>query len=320
MVVMTQKPTTIAPALHLISIKKGGMDATLWPGRPELTQGGAMSVINTNIQSMVGLNNLRVTGLGLSESLERLSSGYRINKAADDPSGLAIATGQTSQIRGIEMAIQNSEDTINLIQTADAALSESDNILQRMRELAVRAANEAVLTTADRTKLNNEFGSLMSELNRKANAVTFNTKHILNGATTLATGASAQVGPDNSTVNRLTISIKNTRPVSLGGDITAQKLTTTTKAQSAITLISGAITSVAAIRAGLGTLQRRLGNIINDLTAEDINISAARSRIQDTDFSAQISTFTKLQILQQSGTAILAQANAQPQSVLQLLH
>jgi len=278
-----------------------------------------MSIINTNIQSQIGLNNLRVTNKGITESLERLSSGYKINKAADDPSGLAIATGQTMQVRGIRMAVQNAEDTINLIQTADGALKETDEILQRMRELSVRAANEAVLTTSDRTKLNNEFQSLMSELNRKANAVTFNTKKILNGATTLATGAKAQIGANNAAEYQLTISIKDTRPANIGGNITAQVLTTAAKAQSAITKVSGAITSVAAIRANLGVLQRRLNHIVNDLTAEDINISAARSRIQDTDFAAQISTFTKLQILQQSGTAILAQANAQPQSVLQLL-
>lgn len=278
-----------------------------------------MSIINTNVQSMIGLNNLRVTNLGLTESLERLSSGYRINKAADDPSGLAIATGQTQQIRGIRMAVQNAEDTINLIQTADGALKETDEILQRMRELAVRSANEAVLTTSDRTKLNQEFNALMSELQRKANAVTFNTKKILNGATTLKTGAAAQIGPNNAAEYRLTISIKDTRPANLNGDISAQKITTLATAQTAITKISGAITSVAAIRANLGVLQRRLRHVVNDLTAEDINISASRSRIQDTDFAAQISTFTKLQILQQSGTAILAQANAQPQSVLQLL-
>jgi flagellin len=208
---------------------------------------------------------------------------------------------------------------MNLIQTADGALKETDEILQRMRELSVRAANEAVLTTADNLKLHAEFSSLMSELQRKANAVTFNTKKILNGSTTLAAGAKAQIGPNNSTEYQLVIKIVDTRPAALNGSIAAQKITTTASAQAAITKISGAITSVAAIRANLGVLQRRLRHVVNDLTAEDTNISSARSRIQDTDFAAQISVFTKLQILQQSGTAILAQANAQPQSVLQLL-
>lgn len=279
-----------------------------------------MSIINTNIQSLTGLNNLRITNLGISGSLEKLSSGFRINKAADDPSGLAIVTGMTAQIRGIRMAVQNAEDTINLIQTADGALKETDEILQRMRELAVRAANEAVLTTADRTKLNQEFSSLMSELTRKAQAVTFNTKTILNGGDSLSTGAPAQIGPQNTATHRLTIKIPTTLPSKLAGNnLETMKLTTTAKAQSAIQVVNSAIISIAAIRSGLGTLQRRLGHIINDLTSEDINISAARSRIRDTDFAAQISEFTKLQILQQSGTAILAQANAQPQSVLQLL-
>lgn len=276
-----------------------------------------MSVINTNIQSQVGINNLRVTNLGISTALERLSSGYRINKSADDPSGLAIATLQTAQIRGLRTAVQNAEDTINLIQTADGALKETDSILQRMRDLAVRAANQAVLTTADQAKLNAEFQALMSELDRKASAVTFNTKKILDGTTALKTGAVAQIGPNNATEYRLTITIPDTQPAALS--ISTQKITSVKVAQSAITKISRAINSVAAMRSNLGVTQRRLGHIINDLTAEDINISAARSRIQDTDFAAEISNFTKLQILQQSGTAILAQANAQPQSVLQLL-
>ncbi len=276
-----------------------------------------MSVINTNIQSQVGINNLRVTNLGISTALERLSSGYRINKSADDPSGLAIATLQTAQIRGLRTAVQNAEDTINLIQTADGALKETDSILQRMRDLAVRAANQAVLTTADQAKLNAEFQALMSELDRKASAVTFNTKKILDGTTALKTGAVAQIGPNNAAEYRLTITIPDTQPAALS--ISTQKITSVKLAQSAITKISRAINSVAAMRSNLGVTQRRLGHIINDLVAEDINISAARSRIQDTDFAAEISNFTKLQILQQSGTAILAQANAQPQSVLQLL-
>jgi flagellin len=283
-----------------------------------------MSVINTNINTQVGLNNLRVTNLQISGALEKLSSGFRINKAADDPSGLAIATGMTAQIRGIRVAIGNAEDNINLIQTADGALKETDAILQRMRDLAVRASNEAPLTSADRTKLNNEFVTMRAELDRKAAAVTFNTKAIMNGSVTnLATaGLKAQIGPDNGAVYRMSVVIPSTQAAALGataGALTGTNLTSVTTAQKSINIVNSAIEEIAATRSALGVLQRRLGHVINDLTAQDINISAARSRIQDTDFATEISNFTKLQILQQSGTAILAQANAQPQSVLQLL-
>jgi flagellin len=283
-----------------------------------------MSVINTNINTQVGLNNLRVTNLQISGALEKLSSGFRINKAADDPSGLAIATGMTAQIRGIRVAIGNAEDNINLIQTADGALKETDAILQRMRDLAVRASNEAPLTSADRTKLNNEFVTMRAELDRKAAAVTFNTKAIMNGSVTnlAVAGLKAQIGPDNGAVYRMSVIIPSTQAAALGataGALTGTNLTSVTTAQKSINIVNSAIEEIAATRSALGVLQRRLGHVINDLTAQDINISAARSRIQDTDFATEISNFTKLQILQQSGTAILAQANAQPQSVLQLL-
>ena len=279
-----------------------------------------MSVINTNINTQVGLNNLRVTNLQISGALEKLSSGFRINKAADDPSGLAIATGMTAQIRGIRVAIGNAEDNINLIQTADGALKETDAILQRMRDLAVRGANEAPLTAADRVKLHSEFTALRSELNRKATAVTFNTKQILNGTQLGGAGLAAQIGPDNGAFYRMSVVIPSTQPAALAtADVTTATVSTAAGAQTAIDTINSAIEEIAATRSSLGVLQRRLNHVINDLTAQDINISAARSRIQDTDFAQEISNFTKLQILQQSGTAILAQANAQPQSVLQLL-
>lgn len=333
-----------------------------------------MSVINTNINALTGLSNLRKTNLGIRNSLEKLSSGYAINKAADDPAGLAIVQGMQAQIGGIRMAIQNSEDTINLIQTADGALVETGEILQRMRDLAVRAANQAPLNGSDRLKLQQEFLSLRDELNRKSAAITFNTKqlfvrqgqagqfgipeldkYVTSTARTFSTQV-AQVGPDNGTQYRLNITISSMDTSGLGlgvaqttvqenysyqgylSVIQANKLstgyimlvgddpTTSTNlstgvgnAQKAITAVDNAINQVARLRAALGVQQRRLVHIVNDLTAQDINISASKSRILDANMAVEISAFTKLQILQQSGTAILAQANAQPQSVLQLL-
>jgi len=273
-----------------------------------------MSVINTNVNSLVGLSNLYKTNKGISSSLEKLSSGYRINKAADDPSGLAIASCMTAQIGGIRTAVQNAEDAISLIQTADGSLIETSAILQRMRDLSVRAANAATLTASDMARLNSEFLSLMTEITRKSNAITFNTLKMFDG--TYGTKA-AQIGPDNGANYRMSIILSTTTPTTLA--IVANRINSVGGAQSAITKVNSAINMVSNQRARLGTMQRRLNHIINDLSAADINISAARSRIMDADMAVEISNFTKLQILQQSGTAILAQANAQPQSVLQLL-
>jgi len=303
---------------------------------------GKMAVINTNVSALIGLNNLRLTNLGLKTSLQRLSSGLRINQASDDPSGLAIAKGMEGQIGGIRAATQNAEDAINLIHTADGALSETHDILLRMRDLAVRAANEAVLTTNDVIRLNDEFCSLKEELERKSHAVTFNTKVLFSGL--FASGLDTQIGPDNGFQYRITIQISatdlmalslNTVTYTYGGavalysfvrsgvvlyDSTVGTVASQNEcAQSAITKINSAIERISNTRSRLGVQERRLNHIIDDLAAEDINISAAKSRIIDADMAQEIAEFTRLQILQQSGTAILAQANAQPQSVLQLL-
>jgi len=274
-----------------------------------------MTVINTNISSLIGMNNLRLTNLGLQTSLARLSSGLRINWAADDPSGLAIAKGMEAQIGGIRTAVQNAEDGINLIRTADGSLAATHEILLRMRDLAVRAANEATLTSADMTRLDNEFQSLVAEIDRKADAVTFNTKNLFNGD--YAAGQVLQIGADNAGTYQLTVTIQSLSSAAglgLGDD-----LTTLANAQAAITAVQSAIDIVSDVRSNLGIQERRLNYIIDDLKAADINISAAKSRIMDADMAVEISEFTRLQILQQSGTAILAQANAQPQSILQLL-
>jgi flagellin len=277
-----------------------------------------MSVVNTNISGLIGLNNLRLTNLGLQTSLERLSSGLRINHAADDPSGLAIAKGMEAQIGGIRTAVQNAEDGINLIRTADSSLSETQDILLRMRDLAVRAANEATLTTADMTRLDNEFQSLKDELDRKSEAVTFNTKTLFNG--TFSAGLVLQIGPDNMAggVMRLSVFIPTLSASQIMLTVGIET-TSVGAAQDAIDAVQSALNIISDLRANLGIQERRLGHIIDDLKAADINISAAKSRIYDADMAVEISEFTRLQILQQSGTAILAQANAQPQSVLQLL-
>jgi flagellin len=293
-----------------------------------------MTVINTNISALIGLNNLRLTNLGLTTSLERLSSGLRINKGADDPSGLAIAKGMEAQIGGIRTAVSNAEDGISLIHTADGALAETHDILMRMRDLGVRAANEATLTTRDISRINNELQSLKAELRRKSQAETFNTKVLFSGGYSATNAQMLQIGPDNGTNMRLTLQIYAMTASGLflnnvkgtWGAVAGSLMISTNAALGAVSMawltidnVNSAINFVSDMRAALGIQERRLGHIIDDLKAQDINISAAKSRIWDADMATEITNFTRLQILQQSGTAILAQANAQPQSILQLL-
>jgi flagellin len=272
---------------------------------------------------LVGMNNLRLTGLGLQTSLERLSSGLRINRGADDPSGLAIAKVMEAQIGGVRVAEQNAQDAKSLIHTADGALNETQNILFRMRDLAVRASNQATLTTSDIRRINDEFTSLKNEIERKSIGVTFNTKVLFSGAFSGA-GQVIQVGPDNGTTMKMTIFIQKMNLEGLGLSSTVAgaaniQFSSAVSAQVAITFIQSALNMTSSARASLGIQERRIDYLINDLSAEDINISAAKSRIIDADMASEISNFTRLQILQQSGTAILAQANAAPQSILQLL-
>jgi len=288
-----------------------------------------MTVVNTNISAMIGLNNMRITGLGLQKTLERLSSGLRINVGADDPSGLAIAKGMEAQIGGLRTATQNAENGISLIHTADGALAETHNILMRMRDLALTAASEATLTTSDQQKLSNEFVSLKAELQRKSAAVTFNTKTLFGGTTFGGSGQRLQIGPDNGINHIITVNIATMTLTGLnldnstvlhsgfagGGDVKFNAA----EALSYLDLVDSAINTVSNARASLGIQERRLNYIIDDMKAQDINISAAKSRIIDADMAVEITEFTRLQILQQAGTAILAQANAQPQSILTLL-
>jgi len=274
-----------------------------------------MTVINTNISSLIGMNNLRLADLGLRTSLARLSSGLRINWASDDPSGLAIAQGMAGQIGGIRTAVQNGEDGVNMIHTADGSLAETQSILLRMRDLSVRAANEATLTSADRYRLENEFSALQSEIVRKSQAVTFNTKVLFSGG--FSGGIVLQLGPDNGTNFQVSVTITGVTLSNLG--IQSASVSSVQSAQVAISTVNTALNNISDIRASLGITERRINSVINDLKAQDINISAARSRIMDADMASEISEFTRLQILQQTGTAILAQANAQPQSILQML-
>jgi flagellin len=275
------------------------------------------SIINTNINSLNTQRNLSASQSSLSTAMQRLSSGLRINSGADDASGLAIATKMDSQIRGMNVAIRNSNDAISFAQTADGGLSKITDSLQRMRELAVQGANG----TTDNASLSAEFTQLQSEITRVSGSTNFNGTNTL-GATA-ASGINFQVGA-GTTVNDvvtvtgttdLTAATSNTAKAAAG----AVSVATSTGSSAAITAIDAAIVEVNSSRATFGAVQNRFQSIVSNLQISSENQSAAKSRIMDTDFAAETANLTRAQILQQAGTAMLAQANSSPNGVLALL-
>ncbi|WP_068777453.1 flagellin [Paenibacillus sp. FJAT-26967] len=276
--------------------------------------------INHNISSYNAQRQLSTNNNAQSKSLEKLSSGYRINRAADDAAGLAISEKMRNQIRGLEQASKNSLDGISLIQTAEGALNETHAMLQRMGELFTQAANE-VLTTSDTAKIKTEVTALSDQIDAIANQTQFNTKKLLNGDTT---SLKFQVGAnENETISLSLVSMK---AAALGVDagtlvdLGASTAATMNKdASDNMKLVQTAIDTVSTTRSNLGAVQNRLEHTINNLGTTAENLQAAESRIRDVDMAKEMSEFTKNGILQQAATAMLAQANQQPQGVLQLL-
>ena len=268
--------------------------------------------INTNIASLNAQRYLGQSQGLLSKSLSRLSSGLRINSSADDAAGLAISNRMTAQIRGLNQAVRNANDGISLVQTAEGALNEATNVLQRIRELAVQAVNDTY-SNSDRSSLNTEVSALKSELDRIANNTEFNSTTLLNGDYT--TTKTFQIGANKSQTVGLTI--KSVMAVDLYvNDIS---VTSAAAATSALSKIDKALDSISDIRAGLGAMQNRFSSTVSNLQNVSENLSASRSRILDADFANETAEMTKAQILIQSGTAMLAQANQLPQQVLSLL-
>lgn len=273
-------------------------------------------VINTNVAALNTMRRLTDTNNMLSTSMERLSSGLRVNSAKDDAAGLAIANGMTSQIRGMGVAVRNSNDGISLAQTAESALGVITDTMQRMRDLSVQASNGAAVTGSDRNKLQTEFKSLNDELQRVIKNTEFNGKKILNGS--LGTGANVQVGANTAADNQIAISISNISGV-IASVFTASIGSNAGSGLDAITAIDNAIKSVDTVRAKLGAVQNRLVTTVRNLQASIENQSAARSRITDTDFAQETAKLSRSRILQQAGTAMLTQANQSPNNVLGLL-
>jgi len=276
-------------------------------------------IINHNISAMNSYRALQGTNDSVSSSLEKLSSGFRINKAGDDAAGLAISEKMRGQIRGLDMGTKNAQDGISLIQTAEGALSETHSILQRMRELAVQSANDTN-TTTDRTELQKEMNQLRQEIDRIADNTEFNTKVLMTGNFSTQ-GLRFQVGANSGQFVSLKFSSMKSSSLGVSGSqlSTALSITSATTADSAITTINNAIERVSAQRSKFGAMQNRLEHTINNLRNVSENLQGAESRIRDVDMAREMMSFSKDKILAQSGTSMLAQANSSPQGVLSLL-
>ncbi|NNK94302.1 MAG: flagellin FliC [Desulfobacterales bacterium] len=268
-------------------------------------------VIGTNVASLNAQRNLNSTQNLLNRSMQRLSSGLRINSAKDDAAGLAISDRMTSQVRGLNQAARNANDAISLAQTAEGALQETTNLLQRMREIAVQAGNDTN-SASDRASLQDEFDELVLEITRISDQTSFNNTNILDGTFT----GIFQIGANASE----TITVALTQDMDAAAlAVNALTVDSNVNAGAAITAIDTAIGTVDTVRGNLGATQSRLESTIANLTNISENISAARSRILDADIAAETSAMTKASILQQAGVAVLAQANQTPQLALSLL-
>lgn len=271
--------------------------------------------VNTNIASLNAQRNLSLTQVSLNKSLQRLSSGLRINSAADDAAGLAISEGMKSQIRSMNQAVRNANDGVSLVQVAEGALNEVSNVLGRMRELTTQAATNT-LTATQRSYVNGEYLQLKSEITRIANATDFNGTKLLQSAKSIA----IQVGTGSKAYDKIAIKLaimsagaNGLNLGSIGGASGG------VHAQPELSVIDKAINAVSKQRASLGAVQNRLQSTINNLQVASENTSAAQSRIADADIAAETANMTRANILVQAGTAILAQANQAPQAALSLL-
>lgn len=275
--------------------------------------------VNTNVPSRFAQRQLGRNQAAAQKSLERLSTGLRINSAADDAAGLAISNKFRSQIRSLEQAARNASDGISVIQTAEGALDQMGEILTRMRELGIQSANGS-LTDTDRTFIDGEFQSLSAELNRIAETTDFNGQKLLNGSA--SAGIAFQVGAGNTTNDRITVSIANTQASQLGTagtKLNTQGVSTVTKSQNALGIIDAAITQISNTRSNLGASQNRLTVTIDNIGTSVENLAAANARIRDVDVARETAQLTRAQILVQAGVSVLAQANQAPQVALSLL-
>ncbi len=268
-----------------------------------------MTVINTNVSSLISQNALKVNNRAMSTAMNQLSTGNRINSAKDDAAGLAISENMTSQIRGLRVAVRNANDGISLAQTAEGAMIEISNMMQRMRELAVQAATGTV-SDSQRDFLNTEFTQLQTQISNTISQTKWN------GFNVLSTGSVAftiQVGAESGSQTVVVTS------AGITGAYTTSALTTTGAASSAMSALDAGLNTVNSARATLGAVVSRLTSVADNLTNVTQNLAESRSRVRDTDYAAATTELARTQIIQQAGMAVLAQANQLPQSVLALL-
>src|SRR5574343_1927308 len=263
------------------------------------------AVINTNITSLNAQRNLATAQSAMNQSIQRLSSGLRVNSSKDDAAGMAIASRMDAQIRGQDVAVRNANDAISFAQTAEGAVSKVSDSLQRMRELAVQAAN-GTYSSGDLSNLDAEYQQLSAEITR----VTGNTK--FNGTSVFGASTTFQIG--SGTADTITMSAISSSNITQGGSISTAALAT-----AAMSSIDTALDNANTTRATLGAYQNRFDSVIANLQVSTENMSSAKSRIMDADFAAETAKMTRAQILQQAGTAMLAQANQLPNSVMTLL-
>jgi len=271
--------------------------------------------VRTNLSAMNAANSLKKTQGSLSNTLGRISSGMRINSAADDAAGLGVATQLTTQADSMEQAMRNANDGISIIQTAEGATNEVTNILNRMRELAVQSASET-LSNDERVYINEEFDQLNQEISRISEVTEFNGVALANNTTT---AIGVQVGIDAATTSQIDISLGDLRASALGTGVDALDLSTSTGALTAITAIDTAIDDVSSQRSTLGSVQNRLESSLANSTDYLESLRAAESQIMDADFAKESTEMSKFQIMQQAGVASLAQAKNINQAVLSLL-
>lgn len=276
-----------------------------------------MPVINTNTLSLVAQNNLNKSQSALATSIERLSSGLRINSAKDDAAGQAISNRFTSQISGLNQASRNANDGISMSQTAEGALNEINNNLQRIRELTVQAKNGTNSDT-DLTSLQDEVTSRLSEIDRIASKTTFNGINLLDGTGGTAGKVNIQVGANDGDTITIDLSAAKADTTTLGVK-TLDMTTASGASDTSLATIDAAIAKIDTARSGLGATQSRFDSTISNLNNTVTNLSSAQSRIQDADYATEVSAMSRAQILQQAGTSVLAKANQSSQSVLSLL-
>ncbi len=275
-------------------------------------------VINTNLASIKAVRTLDHTSLEQKTAMERLTSGLRINKAADDAAGLAVVTGMTTQIKGTDMAIRNANDGISLVQTMDGAIDEVVDMLQRMRELGVQALNGSY-NTENRAQMNEEYDQLAAEILRIGQTTKFNDTPIMNGSASTAGPINIHAGWEVGSDNKIGITVFNVS--TLGGSMTAGNngLLQVSHASATLSLIDQKLSTLNTERAQWGALQNRLESTVSNLNNINENMSASRSRIQDADFARESANLARTQVLQQAGMSMLSQANQQSQQVMQLL-